>query len=288
MIRPLSVQQFNELWDFLGYDPSLEGLWSLTPPSGPCIYAINSKGNKVIRLSCYDKRGARQKCRQSAFSPDLGGYFYASINNKGVKVHRLVAEVWLSNYDKSLTVNHRDGNHQNNDFHNLEMMTSEENVSYYHTSNHPGVVKQRQQDYMYHGTTIQGRIHITNGVKGKMIYESEGIPEGWWKGRPQTMKDKCSQALTGRIAHNAGKTSITDGKTVKWINLNESVPEGWHYGYTFRNPDQRAEQLRQKMSNRIYITKDKVNKRVYASELPEYISKGWRVGMYSKRSENKE
>jgi len=43
------------------------------------------------------------------------------------KVHRLVAEAFV-NGDKTLTVNHKDGNKTNNNANNLEYMTSVENV----------------------------------------------------------------------------------------------------------------------------------------------------------------
>lgn len=57
------------------------------------------------------------------------------INKKpyNFKVHRLVAEAFLQEFDKNLEVNHKDGNKQNNYINNLEMVTRKENMqhSYY-------------------------------------------------------------------------------------------------------------------------------------------------------------
>lgn len=43
------------------------------------------------------------------------------------RVHRLVAQTFLNNYDKDLQVNHKDGNKLNNNIENLEMLTDKEN-----------------------------------------------------------------------------------------------------------------------------------------------------------------
>lgn len=55
-------------------------------------------------------------------------------NEKHIKkyysVHRLVAEAFLENFDKNLTVNHKDGNKLNNKVNNLEMMTLQDNIKH--------------------------------------------------------------------------------------------------------------------------------------------------------------
>lgn len=45
-------------------------------------------------------------------------------------VHRLIAKTFLSNYDKTLDVNHIDGNKRNNVLSNLEMVTRSENIKH--------------------------------------------------------------------------------------------------------------------------------------------------------------
>ena len=47
---------------------------------------------------------------------------------KRVFVHKLVAEHFVEGYLEGMVVNHKDGNHQNNDYRNLEWVTPSENV----------------------------------------------------------------------------------------------------------------------------------------------------------------
>ena len=55
---------------------------------------------------------------------------YPRINGKTERclVHRLIAKTFLSNYDKTLDVNHIYGNKRNNVLSNLEMVTRSENI----------------------------------------------------------------------------------------------------------------------------------------------------------------
>lgn len=59
------------------------------------------------------------------------------VNGKPVRksIHRLVAEMFVPNDDKKLTVNHKDGDKLNNKASNLEWMTSQENVNHAFTNN---------------------------------------------------------------------------------------------------------------------------------------------------------
>lgn len=55
---------------------------------------------------------------------DRDGYMVVNLSNDGIKkrkrVHRLVATAFIPTDDYSLTVNHKDGNKQNNSVDNLE------------------------------------------------------------------------------------------------------------------------------------------------------------------------
>lgn len=277
----LNQDEWNELEQFLGHDPNIDGEWSILP-SDSCKYVINSLGTHVIRLCSRDKRGSLLQTRELAFQSDEKGYRLCNINSDSKRVHRLVAQCWLSDYSEELTVNHKDGCHFNNRIDNLEMMTAPENVNHYHTSE--AHAKQRNSDYAYHGSTIRGRIHITNGVDSKMIHSTELIPEGWWRGRPQSMKDNVAASAKGRVPHNAGKRCITNGKITRYISVEEDIPEGWEPGQSYRISHEQRIAQGADLSKRIYITKGTENKRVYPDDLDEYISQGWRKGMYSKRS----
>ena len=63
-----------------------------------------------------------------------GGYKFVtlSINNraKRLRVHRLVAEAFISNIEKKPYVNHKDGNRSNNKVENLEWVTPAENTQH--------------------------------------------------------------------------------------------------------------------------------------------------------------
>ena len=65
-------------------------------------------------------------------SLDAHGYVRVLIDGKYVKVHRLVAEYFLDNYSKDLTINHKDFNKQNNHVDNLEVITASENTKHYY------------------------------------------------------------------------------------------------------------------------------------------------------------
>jgi hypothetical protein len=59
------------------------------------------------------------------------GYHYVSINNKSLRVHRLVANAFIQNNDvKKTYVNHIDGNKINNNLLNLEYITPTDNVKH--------------------------------------------------------------------------------------------------------------------------------------------------------------
>lgn len=279
MYVELNSSQVNDVAQVLGVSPDEIGEWSLAPDNGPVKYAVKSTGDKVVRLTCFDRRGHKQRPRLANFSEDSAHYLFCSFNNNQRRLHRVVAEIWLPNYREDLTVNHIDGDKHNNDYHNLEMLSAVDNVMYYHKS--ANVIEQRQRDYAHHGDTIKGRIHITDGIHARMIYESDGIPEGWWRGRPQSMKDKTSASNKGHSAPNAGKRMITDGVSTAYINANEVLPEGWHYGGINHLSESSLSAFRAKMTGRIYIHKGKVNKRIYEKELPQYLADGWDKGMYA-------
>ena len=60
------------------------------------------------------------------------GYLYVNLCKNGKykskMIHRLVAKYFLDNYSDNLQVNHIDGNKENNNVSNLEMVTQTENM----------------------------------------------------------------------------------------------------------------------------------------------------------------
>lgn len=83
------------------------------------IYSIPRKGTKGGIL-----KPAKQK----------NGYYFIHLKNKDKKintgVHRLVAEAFIPNPENKPTVNHKDGNKENNYVNNLEWATYEEQLKH--------------------------------------------------------------------------------------------------------------------------------------------------------------
>lgn len=274
----LTDEQYHELELLLGHDPKNDGEWSLVPSTDPYMYAINSLGDCVVRLSSLVKgKGLTQYPIRMQLYEDPGHYLLCSINNKPYKVHRLMAEVWLSNFDSELTVNHIDGNKHNNRIENLELVSSWDNVRHYHTSE--ALKEKRSNDFKHHSEVLRGRIHITDGKSDRMIYLSDGIPEGWWRGRPNN-ENKC---LSDSYFKSKQKL-ITNGTESKFISKDSEVPEGWWPGGSTLSNENKRLIMHNLMIGRIFITRDRINKRIHRDEVEKYIAEGWTVGMYNKQT----
>jgi hypothetical protein len=70
------------------------------------------------------------------FNDNGKGYLVARLNTpysknkdgrKPYKLHRLIAMIYLDNFDNNLHINHKDGDKLNNDISNLEIVTQKEN-----------------------------------------------------------------------------------------------------------------------------------------------------------------
>jgi hypothetical protein len=90
----------------------------------PNYYALedgrifSSKSNKFLKPS-YDKQG------YARVGLSIGNY-----KTKTIKIHRLIAETFISNPFNKTDVNHIDGNKSNNDVSNLEWCTRSENCKH--------------------------------------------------------------------------------------------------------------------------------------------------------------
>lgn len=82
------------------------------------------------------KRGTRQYVSGGILSTtsDSDGYLHVTVVNSGtpyvVSVHRIVALTWILNPDRKPTVNHKDGNKQNNNVTNLEWASQQEQIDH--------------------------------------------------------------------------------------------------------------------------------------------------------------
>lgn len=100
------------------------------------LYEVSNFG----RIKALEKRVDKGKCHRSwkehflKYVVDQNGYFRTNLSkngtNKTVKVHRIVAETFVENLENKKTVNHIDGNKQNNKVENLEWATQSENMKH--------------------------------------------------------------------------------------------------------------------------------------------------------------
>lgn len=99
-----------ELWKDI---PNFEGL-----------YQASTKGN--IR-SLYTNKILKQEISKNGYCKVM---LCKDKKRKLLSVHRLIAMTYLDNYSENLQANHIDGNKQNNDLNNLEMVTCQENIQH--------------------------------------------------------------------------------------------------------------------------------------------------------------
>ena len=69
-------------------------------------------------------------------------------------VHRLVAKCFVPNPNNLATVNHKDGNKQNNHADNLEWMTQRQNVRHYYNSDRAIDVRKYAVELFYNGNSV--------------------------------------------------------------------------------------------------------------------------------------
>ena len=105
----------KEIWkDVVGY----EGVYKIS--NNGYIYSVPRNGTKggLLKISL-DKYGY---CRVSLHDKNH--------HTKFVQIHRLVAEAFIPNPENKPTVNHKDGNKQNNNVENLEWATYSEQLNH--------------------------------------------------------------------------------------------------------------------------------------------------------------
>lgn len=92
------------------------------------LYEVSKEG--CVRST--PRNGNGYKAKTMSKSIDSDGYEVFKARNKDkvrtLKVHRVVAEVYVPNPENKPQVNHKDGNKENNHYSNLEWVTNSENI----------------------------------------------------------------------------------------------------------------------------------------------------------------
>lgn len=116
----------NEEWKDI---PGYEGIYEAST-----LGRIRSNANKVTSNSRYSVRRWKQRIIKQKFQKRCTGKKDARVclwkdgKEKTFLVARLIAMTWCDNYKNGMTVNHIDGNPENNRAENLEWMTLGENI----------------------------------------------------------------------------------------------------------------------------------------------------------------
>jgi hypothetical protein len=96
-------------------------------------YEVSNYGN-VRSINRIDNLGRIKQGKKLKKTKNKQGYEYVTLIKNGKKtnktVHRLVAFTFLSNKNNNLVVNHIDGNKENNNISNLEIITQKQNIKH--------------------------------------------------------------------------------------------------------------------------------------------------------------
>lgn len=103
------------------------------------LYRVGTNGQvKSMERMVDNGRGGKMKIQEKILKPTPDGHGYLQVNlskdgkEKKHKVHRLVGETFLENFENKETINHMDGNKENNNMWNLFWATNKENIAHAH------------------------------------------------------------------------------------------------------------------------------------------------------------
>lgn len=126
-------------------------------------YLVDEDGNVYFELDGVIKRKKPTVHKR--------GYVYVRTVNKNHQLHRIVAKAFLDNPLKKPTVNHIDGNKENNCVSNLEWATSKENARHAIENNLTKQMKKNEGNLKYSNCECRD---VINRVKSGISYIKAG------------------------------------------------------------------------------------------------------------------
>lgn len=180
----------KEIWkDIEGY----EGLYQASN-----LGRIRSLDREIIQWNRFDNVKVIYKGKILSLKPNKKGYFQCLLNKNGKSrtflVHRIIAQTFLKEFDKNLTVDHIDCNKHNNNVDNLRMVTLKKNI-------------QLSYDNNLHKLKKVCKFDLDNNLLE--IYKSVA---------DASRKNNCSYQLIKNCCDN--KKHCLTGKGYKWKYLN--------------------------------------------------------------------
>lgn len=145
-------------------------------------YSVSNLGRVKSVKREIQMNGSNQfgKCFNTKYIPEkilkpceYNGYYCVSLwknhKMKLVKIHRLVAEAFLGKSE--LTVNHKDGNKQNNNVYNLEYLTSADNTRHaIRTGLRNSVGENNPKHKLTKNDVITIRVRKLNGEEKNIVF----------------------------------------------------------------------------------------------------------------------
>ena len=162
-------------------------------------YLCNKLGQIKGTDRVVDFGSKKRLAKGKIMSPKIksNGYCEVSLSiapdkSKSFYVHRLIAETWLGDIPRKMAVNHKDGNKQNNNVNNLEIVTYSENSKHGYKlgliktnsfigSKHPRAktseneVKKIRKEHKKHKSIVQllkDYPHLTKPILTKIVYRA--------------------------------------------------------------------------------------------------------------------
>lgn len=124
---------------------------------------------------------------------DKDGYLLVNLYRNGIstqtRIHRLVAEAYLSNPDNLPQVNHIDGNKGNNSINNLEFCTATQNLCHAYKT---GLIKKKKVTKRVHDQTT-GFTYSNCSEAARAI---DGNQRGVWKACNKKAKNYKNHVFT--------------------------------------------------------------------------------------------